>query len=71
MLTLIPDPAASDDFTDPDFAAALARLECHYFVNGGFFRTDNWILENLDRIRAIPCEIVHGRYDTISRYCHK
>ncbi|HKC16154.1 MAG TPA: prolyl aminopeptidase, partial [Steroidobacteraceae bacterium] len=25
-------------FTDPEFAAAFARIECHYFVNRGFLK---------------------------------
>ena len=47
------------------FALAFARIECHYFVHGGFFERDDQLLENLDRIRDIPCVIVHGRYDVV------
>jgi proline iminopeptidase len=28
-------------------------------------RNDNQILEDVHRIRHIPCEIVHGRYDVV------
>ena len=65
MLKLLPDPADNTDFADPDFAVALARLECHYFFNNGFFETDDWIIDNIQAIRALPCQIVHGRYDMI------
>ncbi|MES1946297.1 proline iminopeptidase [Salinisphaera sp. C84B14] len=47
------------------FALAFARIECHYFVHGGFFERDDQLLENIDRIRDIPCVIVHGRYDVV------
>jgi proline iminopeptidase len=64
-LKLIPDQALIDDFTKPDEAIALARIECHYFINKGFFQTDNYLLENVGRIRHIPGVIVQGRYDVI------
>ena len=49
----------------PDAALAMARIECHYFMNGGFFHSPNQLLENIDRIRHIPCVIVQGRYDVV------
>ena len=48
-----------------DFAIAIARIECHYFVNKGFFATDDQLLRNVGRIRHIPCTIVQGRYDVV------
>ena len=50
---------------EPEAALAMARIECHYFVNGGFFETPNQLLENIDVIRHIPTEIVQGRYDVV------
>ncbi|BBD80143.1 prolyl aminopeptidase [Aerosticca soli] len=47
------------------FALAFARIECHYFVHGGFFAHDDQLLRNVDRIRHIPAVIVHGRYDVV------
>ncbi|KAH6560111.1 hypothetical protein BASA60_000110 [Batrachochytrium salamandrivorans] len=47
------------------WALAFARIECHYFVNNGFFSSDSWILDNLHKIRHIPCAIVQGRYDVV------
>lgn len=64
-LKLLPDQKLIDEFTEPDTAAALARIECHYFMNNCFFETDNYLIENVDRIRHIPAVIVHGRYDII------
>ena len=59
----------NQDFMDkldaPDAALAMARIECHYFVNGGFFESPNQLLENIDRIRHIPTVIVQGRYDVV------
>lgn len=64
-LKLIPDQNLIDDFSEPDKAAALARIECHYFMNNCFFETDNYLIENVQRLRQIPGMIVHGRYDII------
>ncbi len=60
---LIPEaPSAAD----PDAQAlACARLECHYFLNDGFLRHEDQLLEDMPRIRAIPGVIVQGRYDVI------
>ncbi|MBX2987697.1 MAG: prolyl aminopeptidase [Bdellovibrionaceae bacterium] len=62
---LIMDPQAVDEFEDPEYALSFARIECHYFINNAFFPTNNWILENIDRIRRIPGWIVQGRYDVV------
>jgi proline iminopeptidase len=64
-LKLIPDQKLIDEFTEPDTAIAIARIECHYFLNDCFFETDNFLIENIDRIRHIPSVIVHGRYDIV------
>ena len=52
-------------FEDEEIAEAFARIECHYFTNHGFFDTDEWLLENVDKIRHIPAVIVQGRYDVV------
>lgn len=64
-LRLLPDQKMIDDFSEPEKAIALARIECHYFINNCFFDSDNYLLEQVDRIRHIPCVIVHGRYDIV------
>ena len=48
-----------------EFALAFARIECHYFVNGGFLEHEDQLLRNVDRIRHIPTVIVQGRYDVV------
>jgi proline iminopeptidase len=58
--------ARPSKFNEVDFAVAFARIECHYFVNGGFFAQDGWILNNIDRIKDIPGWIVQGRFDVVT-----
>lgn len=48
-----------------DYARAFARLENHYFINGGFLESDGQILDNMDLIAQIPGTVVQGRYDMI------
>ncbi len=52
-------------FGESQFSDAFARIECHYFVNGGFLERENQLLENVDRIRHIRGAIVQGRYDVV------
>jgi len=52
-------------FTDPEFAAAFARIECHYFVNRGFLKREDQLLRGVEKIRHIPAVIVQGRYDVV------
>ncbi len=47
------------------FAEAFARIECHYFINKGFFTSDDQLLAGVERIRRIPAIIVQGRYDVV------
>ena len=62
---LIPSVASKQRFGMAEFAEAFARIECHYFVNKGFFDRENLLLENIDRIRHLPAVIVQGRYDVV------
>ena len=62
-LSLIEDPERIKQFANEAYALAFARIECHYFVNRGFFARDGQLLERAERIGAIPGVIVHGRYD--------
>jgi len=48
-----------------EFAVAIARIECHYFMNGGFLQHEDQLLHNVDRVRHIPAVIVQGRYDVV------
>lgn len=62
---LIPDTDIVARFGEDEFADAFARIECHYFTNKGFFTEDNFLLNNVDKIRHIPTVIVQGRYDVV------
>lgn len=44
---------------------AQAKIENHYFLNKCFFETDNWIIENIEKIKDIPAVIIQGEYDRI------
>ncbi len=59
------DPGFAAIHEDPQFALAFARIENHYFVNGGFFECDDQLLRDMPRIADIPGVIVHGRYDVV------
>ncbi|MBS0558232.1 MAG: prolyl aminopeptidase [Proteobacteria bacterium] len=48
-----------------EFALAFARIECHYFVNGGFFACDDQLLRDAHLLKNIPAVIVQGRYDVV------
>jgi proline iminopeptidase len=58
--------ARPSKFNEVDFAVAFARIECHYFVNRGFFAEDGWILNNIHKIKDIPGWIVQGRFDVVT-----
>lgn len=62
---LLIDPALQQRFAEAQFADAFARIECHYFVNRGFFASEDQLLRHCDRIRHLPIVIVQGRYDVV------
>eukprot|EP00911_Craspedida_sp_UC1_P002561 UC1_evm1s1899 len=59
------DPAMLAKGTDPRWALAFARIECHYFINGGFFEEDGQLIKNAGILANIPTTIVQGRYDVV------
>ena len=62
--TLLPQPDPIAKFDSDAAALAIARLEAHYFVHGGFLR-EGQLLAGVPAIRHIPCTIVQGRYDMV------
>jgi proline iminopeptidase len=64
-LSLLPNPARVEEFGREAYAVAFASIECHYFINRGFFRYDGQLLAEASRIAGIPGVIVHGRYDVV------
>ena len=65
-VSLVPSQERIESFSADAFAIAFARIECHYFVNRGFFDRDDQLLANAHRIRNIPGVIVQGRYDVVT-----
>jgi len=65
-VALLQDPERVKLFEIETYALAFARIECHYFVNAGFFTSDGQLLADAHRIADIPGTIVHGRYDVIT-----
>jgi len=41
-------------WAEDQFALSVARIECHYFVNRGFLRSESQLLDDVPRIRHIP-----------------
>ncbi len=65
-LSLYQDPERMRLFGADSYAIAFARIECHYFVNRGFFDADDQLLREAYRIANIPGVIIHGRYDVVT-----
>ena len=61
----LPSKEDLDRYGADAFSDAFARIECHYFSHGGFFASDEQLIDNVGRIRHIPCGIVQGRYDCV------
>jgi len=62
---LLPDPGFAATFAADTTTLAFARIECHYFVNRGWFDADDQLLRDAARLRDIPGVIVQGRYDCV------
>jgi proline iminopeptidase len=63
--SLWPNEERTEKFGEAEFALALARIEAHYFVNGGFFDRENQLLDEVRVLAGIPAVIVQGRYDVV------
>jgi proline iminopeptidase len=61
---LMPNENMTAAFSASELALSLARIECHYFVNGGFME-ENQLIRNVGRVRNIPAVIIQGRYDVV------
>jgi proline iminopeptidase len=63
-ISLMPCQDTDAIFGDPQFALAMARIECHYFMHDSFLQ-ENQIMRDAYKLKAIPTVIVHGRYDVV------
>lgn len=61
-ISLLPDADRVAEAGEPEHAVAFARIENHFFMNGGWFR-DRQLLDEAASLRDIPAVIVQGRYD--------
>ena len=62
---LYPDKDLMEHWEGEHEALALARIECHYFMNNSFFPSEAYLMDNIDKIKGIPTVIVQGRYDVV------
>jgi len=63
VIALVPKPVTFKG--DKDISVAI--LENHYFINGGFIKPGQ-ILAHAHRLKNIPIDVIHGRYDMICPY---
>jgi len=63
VISLVPKPVRYKGKAD----LSVAIMENHYFLNSGFLRPRQ-ILEDAHRLKHIPIDIIHGRYDMICPY---
>jgi proline iminopeptidase len=54
--------ALPDDQAAKNYLINLSRIETHYFSQNAFFE-ENQLLNNLNRIQALKCFIIHGEKD--------
>ena len=62
-ITLEPNAALIAAFSEPAYALAFARIENHYFVNGGWFARGPADRRRGPARATSPAVIVQGRYD--------
>ena len=65
-LSLLADPDREQKFGDPAFAVAFARIECHYFMNGGWLKPRDQLIRAAGGLSHIPGVIAQGRYDVVT-----
>ena len=61
-MTLLPHPEVIEEFTGPDKAIAIARIENHYMANNGWLE-EGQLLRDAGKLKGIPGVIVQGRHD--------
>ena len=57
-----PHPEVIDEFTEPEKAIAVARIENHYMHHRGWLE-DGQLLGGAAKLKGIPGVIVQGRHD--------
>jgi proline iminopeptidase len=54
---------------DAHQALCMAKISSHYFIQNSFME-ENYILDHIDKLTAIPAIIIHGRYDMVCQLDH-
>ena len=65
LISPTPNPAFVDDHAEV-YASGLSATEAHFMVNGGWLKSDTQLLDDLIKIRHIPCVCIFGRYDLVT-----
>jgi len=63
---LLPLKDAQSRFGFAQQALALARIENHFYRNDCFME-ENYIIDNIGKLKDIPGIVVHGRYDMVCK----
>ena len=62
-VTVLPNAHVMEEFTEPQKAISIARIENHYMINQGWLE-EGQLLAGADKLKGIPGVIVQGRHDT-------
>ena len=62
---LVPDPYSINSLSDYNTGLAIARIECHYFVNNIFLPDEHYLLRGAAQLGLFPTRIINGRYDIV------
>lgn len=63
LCSILYDPVVLEkEILEDKDTLAIARLETNYFLNKCFV-PENYILDNISRIKHIPCSLIQGRFD--------
>ncbi len=62
VVTLLPNAEVMEEFTEPEKAVAIARIENHYMIHKGWL-DETQLLDGATKLQGIPGIIVQGRHD--------
>ena len=60
--SLQPHLQVIEHYSEPHFALALSTLES-YYIKHRYFIAEDQVLANVQKIRHIPCYLIHGRFN--------
>ncbi len=62
-VTVLPNAHVMEEFTEPQKAISIARIENHYMINKGWLE-EGQLLAGAAKLTGIPGVVVQGRHDT-------